>query len=551
MLDGRYRLMRLLGEGGIGAVYQGEHILMRKPVAVKILKREAAAERDVVMRFVREAQVSSRLSNPHCVTVHDFGQTPDRSLYLVMELIDGESLRERLLREPKLPLHLSYQIIAQLLDALAAAHDIGVTHRDVKPENIMLIEDPERGGQPFLKLLDFGIARPIEPMAAGVTRAGFTVGTPGYIAPEQALGKTVDGRADLYAAGVILYEMLCGQRPFQGRSPMEVINNQLSAPLRAPSKVASGLRIPPAFESALMRVLSKDPEKRFAGPKEFKSALEHALDGNAPPLPSPPRPSSVSDDELLQAAGARRSTYVFLGALLGILLGAGGMYALSLRQPPPKVVEAPHLRPGALSESEKLEAAGDLGAARASVRALPKAELATPDAQARLAVLSARDGDWSEARASLRAARALGAVPTIAQQVFLTTAAGAPKDQAQAAQLAVSELGAAAQGDLLKMLASESPALRDSSVRFLVALHDADPDRTAWLGRALETAACPEQRAILALLSQENDPAVLQAVEAFARTPKGQDACIRSALDNTQRALEGRLDHPRPGSELR
>lgn len=535
MLDGRYRLMQLLGEGGIGAVYRGEHILMRKPVAVKILKREAAAERDVVMRFVREAQVSSRLANPHCVTVHDFGQMPDRSLYLVMELIDGESLRAKLIRDERLSLLTAYEITAQLLEALGAAHDIGVTHRDVKPENIMLVSDPDGDGRPFLKLLDFGIARPIEPVSVGVTKAGFTVGTPGYIAPEQALGRAVDGRADLYAAAVILYEMLCGQRPFQGRSPMEVINNQLSSPLVPPSKLSPPVRLPGAFEDALLRGLSKDPAKRYPDARAFREALARTLPGDAPVLP-PPAPSSVSDDDLLHAAGVRRTTAALLGGLVGLAFGASAMILFYPREEAGQAAPArPTLSASAASEAEKREQAGDLSGARASLYALPGPERFSPEAQARIAVLAARAGDWDEARAAIRAARAVGAVPSLSRQALLAEIALAPRASEVAAQRVIVELGAEIQDDLVKMLGAEDPLLRGLAVRAIASLREPGLDRAALLGRALEAAECPEQRALLSAVAAARDLDAVAPLQAFGRTPKGLDACVKP---NVEAALQ-------------
>ncbi|MBW2279069.1 MAG: serine/threonine protein kinase, partial [Deltaproteobacteria bacterium] len=191
MIDERYLLLASLGEGGMGAVYQARHVLMDKPVAVKLIHAELAHIADITKRFEREARSSSRLSDPHCITVTDFGTAQDGSLFLVMELLDGESLADLLERDGKVPIDEALRITAQMLKGLGHAHGQGVVHRDLKPENVMLVTHGDESD--FVKILDFGIAKLATGTAGeSLTRTGVVFGTPKYLSPEQALGDEVD-----------------------------------------------------------------------------------------------------------------------------------------------------------------------------------------------------------------------------------------------------------------------------------------------------------------------------------------------------------------------
>ncbi|HEX7668809.1 MAG TPA: serine/threonine-protein kinase, partial [Polyangiaceae bacterium] len=228
VLAERYRVDRFLGSGGMGAVYLGEHILMRKAVALKVLHRDMTVHAEVVARFEREAVAAGRIDHPNVAAASDFGRLADGSFYLVLEYVDGRSLAS-LIDEGPIELGRTLAIAEQVASALVAAHVAGIVHRDLKPDNVMLVRSAD--GADHVKVLDFGIAKVAGQEADGaasengrqLTRVGAVMGTVGYMAPEQALGQAVDHRADLYAFGVLLYEMVAGTRPFVAEELSQVI----------------------------------------------------------------------------------------------------------------------------------------------------------------------------------------------------------------------------------------------------------------------------------------------------------------------------------------
>ena len=247
IISGRYRIERVIGEGGMGAVYQAEHTHMRKRVAVKVLHAEMSRMPEVVARFEREAMAAAHIEHPHVVTATDFGKLEDGAFFLALEFVEGKSLRSQIGLGP-LELGRALHVARQIASALGRAHQLGIVHRDLKPENVMLVE---REGDPdFVKVLDFGIAKvPVgdlashaDPAQPVLTRAGAIYGTPEYMAPEQALGQPVDARADLYALGIMTYEMLVGWRPFVAESAVQ-LSMQVTAPVppmaeRAPTRTS-------------------------------------------------------------------------------------------------------------------------------------------------------------------------------------------------------------------------------------------------------------------------------------------------------------------------
>jgi serine/threonine-protein kinase len=271
VLDGRYRIVRRIGEGGAGAVFEAEQIAVGRRVAVKVLHPAFVAVGEVVARFRREALALGRLAGPHVVAVIDVGEasTPEGALpYIVMELLAGESLAERMRREP-ITVGESVRIIRGLLDALTTVHAHGMLHRDLKPENVFL----SRGGPlgEAVKLVDFGLSRPESADAARLTRAGLTLGTPMYMAPEQISGAAIDHRADLFAVGVTLYELVTGRVPFEGPNHTAVLTRVLTAAPLPPRAIVPSL--PQGLEAAILKSLEKDPAARFATASEFQAAL--------------------------------------------------------------------------------------------------------------------------------------------------------------------------------------------------------------------------------------------------------------------------------------
>jgi serine/threonine-protein kinase len=280
--DGRYRIEKLLGEGQMARVYLAEQTSMRRKVALKILHDSLCSHPSAPARFRREVEAVTRLKSPHTIVFHDFGQTEQGSLFIAMELLSGETLRARLKRESALPWDVVLGVVTQIARCLDEAHGMRVLHRDLKPENVFLC--PARGDDddPFVKVLDFGLAKLTDPPGDSqdgfVTSASVTVGTPAYLAPEMAMiGRTVDGRADLYSLAVMAFEMLVGRRPFNAESSYEMVRAHLRAPVPHPSQLRPGL---PAGCDALFAVaLAKPPEERFPTATAFATTLSNVLRG--------------------------------------------------------------------------------------------------------------------------------------------------------------------------------------------------------------------------------------------------------------------------------
>jgi eukaryotic-like serine/threonine-protein kinase len=274
---GSYRLLRLLGEGGVGCVYEAEHVRLGRKMAIKLLHPQMAAETDVVMRFFNEARVVNEIRHPNIVDIEDFVQSGNR-VYLLMELLEGRDLSTVLDDEGALDPMRVVMIGTQVADALARVHDKSVIHRDLKPDNLFLTT---KDGEPdFVKVLDFGIAKfSLEDKV--VTRAGLTMGTPEYMAPEQIRAQKLDGRTDVYALGVILYEALTDHRPFEDADYVKILKMHCGEPVMPPSQ-RRGDPLPPALEAVVMRCLEKNPEHRYASMDELREALLACRPGGAP-----------------------------------------------------------------------------------------------------------------------------------------------------------------------------------------------------------------------------------------------------------------------------
>ncbi|MEA2696258.1 MAG: eukaryotic-like serine/threonine-protein kinase [Myxococcales bacterium] len=271
---GNYNITAKLGEGGMGMVFLAQHPVIGSKVALKAIHPQFARNGDVVSRFVTEAKSVNQIGHDHIVSITDFGNTPAGDFYFIMEYLQGQTLASWIRRHgPLLPAR-ALAIAAQIADALQASHEHGVIHRDLKPENIFLIE--REGTKDFVKVLDFGLAKltgPEQHMNNHNTRAGFVMGTPYYMSPEQCEGKPeIDHRADVYALGVVLFEMLTGMIPFGGEGYGEIILKHITVP--APSARSIVKKLSPALDSILFRALSKDPAQRFQTMAQFRSALQ-------------------------------------------------------------------------------------------------------------------------------------------------------------------------------------------------------------------------------------------------------------------------------------
>ncbi|WP_426750404.1 serine/threonine-protein kinase [Myxococcus sp. Y35] len=374
VLGQKYQLRRRIGVGGMGTVYEAEQLDGGRLVAVKVLQQHLFGQPAVHARFRREAQATAGVRHPHIVEVMDFHDGPDEPPYLVMELLLGQTLKSLLKKEGPLPVARAATIAHQVASALAAAHQAGVIHRDIKPDNIFLVDTGSADIQ--VKVLDFGVARLLheDDATALGTESGAWVGTPSYMAPEQVRCRPVDGRADIYSLGACLYQMVTGQRPIDVADTVAL----LSAILEKVPTPLSGMRadVPEHFSQVVERTLKKDPDARYADARELAQALEpwtHAADTVAPPHPAPEpaaaAPAGPANEaqvpETAPPPCVRLQTVLMVASALGVGVAAtGGLvltaYGMTHMDDPAivRVVEAPRLAgeagsaPGSLGYSE-------------------------------------------------------------------------------------------------------------------------------------------------------------------------------------------------------
>jgi hypothetical protein len=376
VIDGKYRIIRLIGEGGMGAVYEGGNIRIHRTVAIKVLHAGVAENQDAVQRFEREAQAAGRIGSEHIVEVLDLGNLPDGDRFMVMEFMDGDSLSARIQNRGRLTARETYPVARQILEGLAAAHGAGIIHRDLKPDNVYLLK--MRGGQAdFVKLLDFGISK-FSALSGesgfSMTRTGAVMGTPYYMSPEQAKGaKGMDHRADLYAVGVILYECVTGRVPFNADTFNELL---FKIVLETPQPIEQVIPdSDPEFNKIIQKAMAREPGLRYQTAREFQQAVDQWASGMgvaagrplgalaATPAPGPrtaalptagvPTPSGGTGSRAGSDAGRRtgtpnnfastggapfieggagenKSNFGLIGALAAgvIVLGAGGFIAM-------------------------------------------------------------------------------------------------------------------------------------------------------------------------------------------------------------------------------
>jgi eukaryotic-like serine/threonine-protein kinase len=364
IIDGKYRIVRLLGEGGMGAVYEGENTRIHRRVAIKVLHSGVAEQGEAVARFEREAQAAGRIGSDHIVEVLDLGTLEGGDRYLVMEYLDGEGLGSRIKERGRLTPAELCPIAHQLMEGLAAAHGAGIIHRDLKPDNVFLLRS--RGGtSDFVKLLDFGISKFNQlsgDSGFSMTRTGAVMGTPYYMAPEQAKGsREMDHRVDLYAAGVICYEALTGQVPFNADTFNELLFKIVLEEPRPLEQIEPS--IDAGFAAIVTKAMARDPAHRFQTAKEFQEALAQWAAGHGQQLavalkvtraqPTPLSSSALSRTPSPGALGTgtpgtwaqtgsnldatvdklpkKSNAPLFIGvALVGLLLGGGGILAMKM-----------------------------------------------------------------------------------------------------------------------------------------------------------------------------------------------------------------------------
>jgi eukaryotic-like serine/threonine-protein kinase len=376
VFNGRYRVDTRLGNGGMAIVYCGTDLLLRRRVAIKVLRDQFSADDDFIKRFSYEAQAAARLSHPNVVNVYDFGHEGD-AYFIVMELVEGETLAAMLRGERRIPESVAIDYATQIAAGLAFAHRQGLLHRDVKPANILVT------GDDVVKLGDFGIARAVAENAIGVTQPGMVMGSVAYVSPEQAQGRELDARSDLYSLGVVLYQMITGRLPFNGETPVAVALKHVSDPAPLLDPVRDG--VSPALASIVATLLQKNPADRFASATELGRALREAREqpalslgvprnaGEAPTsrfgavgsLTPPPRQSAAPDrpsngvatfDEPMPPAFDRRWIPFF--ALMLVVASVAGYLGARALGPRKDIAVASFVERSSMQAQQSLVAAG-------------------------------------------------------------------------------------------------------------------------------------------------------------------------------------------------
>jgi serine/threonine-protein kinase len=541
-LDGRYRLVSHVASGGMGAIFRAEHVHLRKDLAIKVLRPDLTSSADLVERFRREAEIAATLTHDNIVRVNDFGRSPEGWLFLAMEFLEGESLFERLRREGAMPPETVVPILVQVCRGLEAAHQRGVIHRDLKPENIFLIGlDP-----PVAKILDFGIAKITDPGTASDTQAGMVVGTPEYLSPEQAMGTALDGRADIYAVGLIAWRMLAGRHPFQAQDARGLVLMQATRPVPPLSEARPELRAFPLLTAAVARACAKEPADRPDNAGQLALELEASLvpgareamplPRRATPAPTTPRPSpspaaggalpgegpaprgdrstsagtpSPLDETALEIQGLQRRRRIWAGATLALAAAALGVASLAWLRSRPE------------DQAEELLAAGNPDAARALLaRAVPR-----KPGSARLRVLQGRAlsrvPDRSAAAVDAYAA-ALELDPSSLDPVAYADLAGAlsqDRKVADKAALVLTRAGAPAIPAVLAAAGGGGPGW--ARVRALEVARSMGVenrlDRIAIYGGLLSDPDCEVRRAAARRLGELGNPAALPRLAELAQ----------------------------------
>lgn len=349
VVDQRYVVGRLIGEGWMGRVYECRHRVLGKKLAIKVIRRDLAKTPGAFERFLIEAKAASAVGNEHIIDIVDFGAFTDGAAYLVMEHLDGVPLSRRIDEHGPMPLANIVDIASQIAEGLAAAHAAGIVHRDLKPDNVFLVQ---RRGHDFVKILDFGVAK-ITHATAKLTQAGMVAGTPNYMSPEQAAGAPVDARGDIYALGVILYELASGRVPFDADDSLEVLQQHLTQLPPPLCSVDPRLRISAELEDVIGRCLAKRPEERYPSMTALLSALRGltpraAASGRVLPSPLPSAALPSSKPELpspVQAQAPRQShrprVGLYLAAALLVAVGAIGWGGRGPSSAVPRPIDAP------------------------------------------------------------------------------------------------------------------------------------------------------------------------------------------------------------------
>ncbi|MCB9591165.1 MAG: serine/threonine protein kinase [Sandaracinaceae bacterium] len=350
-IDGRYLIEKVLGQGGMGMVYLARHRALDKSVAVKVLKPDVSKDEQILARFEREARAASAIGSPHICDVSDFGTLADGSTYFVMEMLDGPSLAKVISDGAPLPATRIVDIAKQLCDALGAAHAAGIVHRDLKPDNVHLVA---RGGGEFVKVLDFGIAKMAGTTETKLTVAGQVFGTPHYMSPEQCAGYDVDARTDVYALGVMLYEMACGRLPFESDSLMGLLTKHVYEQPIPPRDLGLSVEVPSGLESIILCCLAKQPAARYTNMAALRADLEAfernqtpravfaELDRNTPSQPRAALPVARPAPAVAAPAPTKPRAWARLAGVAALVIAVGVGAGVALWPAPSVAVAAKH-----------------------------------------------------------------------------------------------------------------------------------------------------------------------------------------------------------------
>jgi eukaryotic-like serine/threonine-protein kinase len=377
VVEGRYRILESMASGSMGVVYRAERVPVGKSVAIKFLHSAFATDPDFVNRFERETRVMSKLAHPHCVSVLDFGVT-EGAPYLVMDYVAGTTLRHLIDEHGAMEPFKALQLLRQILAGLAHAHGQDIVHRDIKPANVMITD--EVGTGQHVRILDFGLARLRGHLGANATQTHVVVGTPSYMAPEQTVGAAVDARADIYAAGVVLFEMLTGEKPFAAESTLDLMAMHRGAPVPKLLNMAPpGTVLPDGLQRVVEKALAKDPDDRYQTAIEFAAAIDAML--ATPASESTPRPPTATVASMM-ARGSDRGIL-----MLAVLLVAGvGAFWYVRSRSPSSSSKTPAARPSAAVVRADAGVAGVTPSARGADAGPGDVPIVPPVAQADAAV---------------------------------------------------------------------------------------------------------------------------------------------------------------------
>ncbi len=580
VIDDRYRLTSLVGRGGMGSVFLAEHVTIRRPVALKLLSPSLAGIPELARRFEREAAAIGRIDHPNCVTVSDFGRLQDGSLYLVMEYLDGRSLASVIASEGRISARRALHIARHVLRGLGHAHQAGIVHRDVKPDNvILLLQD---GVPDFAKVLDFGIAHFMDRLVDNrdgddrLTQAGIAFGTPQYMSPEQAVGDPVDPRTDLYSTAVMLFEMIAGRTPFVAEEKLELLGMHASRPPPHLGEVRTDMLVPAELDRLFAVGLAKRPDDRFPNADAFIASIEECLlarlDGDvgiASPLDDT-EPVPVAVDPRLRApapapvrtplpvprprpAPAGWRHHLVLGIIMFGLAMLG--YALYFIMHPKQVDLLAGLKSEAATAAESTLAAGDPDQTIQLLNARPAALAGDPAAQLQLGHAHSAKSEYRPALAAYQAAVELD--PSVIDDrrlranLALMIDDDGPVLVDAARLLAVEGKDDAARQRLIALASSVDRAVRKKAFEVAQELGlGAEIDRVISFTLDLEQEpTCKARRDAVTRLRALGDPRAIGPLRAALDRPafikKGkrklrinENACLREPAEDAIRLLE-------------